>query len=651
MQLFLGRQKVKKWGANLIAQSKPRNSQFSLLLAALLLLTLPSSLLGFTAPTSKDIPKSITLKGKEFSLENIKNPFSSDPETIKEGGEIYIKNCFLCHGDLLDGKGLFGESFFPAPANFTQKNSVVSKTPAYAFWRIMKGGKGLPERFEPWNSAMPAWEEVLSQEEVWKTILYINETVKERRQPISEKQNPSIKQGKNIYLKKCAFCHGEKGKGDGPSKEYTLPHPRNLTKGHIKIRSTSFGKIPTDEDLFDAVSNGMKGTTMPSWSHLSNSDRQSLVLYIKSLSKKFKKFKKRGKKHKIITIPEPPTLSQEGIERGKKSFMINCSGCHGVKGRGDGVTTARIVDYSSNAIWPRNLSEPWNFRRGTTRKDIFLTLRTGLSTTAMPKFSPRIFKDQEIWDIVDFVLTLGSPKQPQVKPVILAKKTSEDLPDDFNASFWTKMKSAYIPLGGQILQKPKSYFPTVRNLTVRAAYNDKEIAFKIDWDDPSYDPALQEKNIVKASPTPPLPEHLKGAKEEEPIEPVKPDFPDALALQFNLNNEVVKPYFLNGDSDHPVNLWKWTSSDNTAHEWNATGLTNWSLQNDKSQSIKTQANYQFGRYFLIIKRKLKVNDEKIDVQFEAGKSLLIAFNIWDGYQGENGAKKTISSWFELQLAK
>ena len=651
MQLFLGRQKVKKWGANLIAQSKPRNSQFSLLLAALLLLTLPSSLLGFTAPTSKDIPKSITLKGKEFSLENIKNPFSSDPETIKEGGEIYIKNCFLCHGDLLDGKGLFGESFFPAPANFTQKNSVVSKTPAYAFWRIMKGGKGLPERFEPWNSAMPAWEEVLSQEEVWKTILYINETVKERRQPISEKQNPSIKQGKNIYLKKCAFCHGEKGKGDGPSKEYTLPHPRNLTKGHIKIRSTSFGKIPTDEDLFDAVSNGMKGTTMPSWSHLSNSDRQSLVLYIKSLSKKFKKFKKRGKKHKIITIPEPPTLSQEGIERGKKSFMINCSGCHGVKGRGDGVTTARIVDYSSNAIWPRNLSEPWNFRRGTTRKDIFLTLRTGLSTTAMPKFSPRIFKDQEIWDIVDFVLTLGSPKQPQVKPVILAKKTSEDLPDDFNASFWTKMKSAYIPLGGQILQKPKSYFPTVRNLTVQAAYNDKEIAFKIDWDDPSYDPALQEKNIVKASPTPPLPEHLKGAKEEEPIEPVKPDFPDALALQFNLNNEVVKPYFLNGDSDHPVNLWKWTSSDNTAHEWNATGLTNWSLQNDKSQSIKTQANYQFGRYFLIIKRKLKVNDEKIDVQFEAGKSLLIAFNIWDGYQGENGAKKTISSWFELQLAK
>ena len=106
--------------------------------------------------------------------------------------------------------------------------------------------------------------------------------------------------------------------------------------------------------------------------------------------------------------------------------MINCSGCHGVKGRGDGVTTARIVDYSSNSIWPRNLSEPWNFRRGSSRADIFMTLRTGLSTTAMPKFSPRVFKDKEIWDIVDFVRTLGSNKKPQIKTLLKAAKVNKD---------------------------------------------------------------------------------------------------------------------------------------------------------------------------------------------------------------------------------
>ena len=603
------------------------------------------------APTSRDTPESITIGDKKISLKGLKNPLPSSPETTQEGGEIYIKNCLLCHGDLLDGKGIFGESFFPAPANFTQKDSVISKTPAYSFWRIIKGGKGLPEKFAPWNSAMPAWEGALSEEEIWKTIHYINETVKDRKQVPTKPQKPSLKRGKQIYLKKCAFCHGEKGKGDGPSAEYTFPQPRNLTKGHIKIRSTSFGKIPTDQDLFNAITNGMRGTTMPGWKHLSKEDRQSLILYIKSLSKKFKKFKKRGKKHKIISAPKPPAFSLEGVKRGKKSFMINCSGCHGVEGRGDGGTTARIVDYSSNAIWARKLREPWKFRRGARREDIFLTLRTGLSTTAMPKFSPRVFKDQEIWDIVDFVRTLGSPKKPQVKPVIQAIKVNEPLSIELDAPFWEKAQSFYIPLGGQILKKPKSYFPTVIKLTIRAAYNDKEIAFKVQWDDPSYDPALIEKDKVEASPTPPLPNHLKGQKDEETIESVVPEFPDSFALQFPVNLSTQKPYFLNGDPEHPVNLWKWTSSDNKVLEWNATGLKKWSLQDELSQIVDAQVKYKFGRYTLVLKRKLNVIHEKIDSQFLAGKSIPIAFNIWDGYQGETESKKSISSWFELQLVK
>ena len=624
---------------------------YSPFLIALFFLTFPYSTWAFTAPTSKDTPEHITVQGKKISLKNISNPISPKASSIKEGGTIYIKNCFLCHGDLLDGKGLFSESFIPSPANFTANNSVVSKTPAYAFWRIMKGGKGLPEKFQPWNSAMPAWEAVLSQEEVWKTILYINETVKERRQKPKTNKKPSIKQGKEIYLKKCAFCHGNKGKGDGPSAEYSLPQPRNFTKGHIKIRSTSFGKIPTDEDLFNAITRGMQGTTMPGWEHLSKSDRNSLVLYIKSLSKKFAKFEKRGKKHKIVTIPKPPKITQEGIERGKKSFLINCSGCHGVKGRGDGVTTARIVDYSSNAIWPRNLSEPWNFRRGSSRKDIFMTLRTGLSTTAMPKFSPRVFKDKEIWDIVDFVRTLGADKKPQVKTVIKATKVKEALPIDPKSEFWNKLKPIYIPLGGQVLQKPKLYFPIVRSLMVRAIYNDDEIAFKVGWDDPSFDPALKEQIKMETSPPPPIPEHLKGIKEDEPIDPVTPEYPDALALQFSSNKETVKPYFLNGDSDHPVNLWKWDSSKNEASEWNATGLKNWNRQDSPSQKVAIQSSYEYGRYSLVLKRKLKTNDKKLNIQFDVGETIPIAFNVWDGYSGDTGTKKSISSWFELQLIK
>ena len=41
----------------------------------------------------------------------------------------------------------------------------------YAFWRISKGGPGLPPEGAPWDSAMPAWEDVLTEEEIWKIIM------------------------------------------------------------------------------------------------------------------------------------------------------------------------------------------------------------------------------------------------------------------------------------------------------------------------------------------------------------------------------------------------------------------------------------------------------------------------------------------------
>ena len=110
---------------------------------------------------------------------------------------------------------------------------------------------------------MPAWEETLSTEDVWKIINYLYETAGQWHAKPGKQAPPSLERGSQVYLEKCAYCHGEKGKGDGPAADYSMPQPRNLTKGHIKIRSTSFGKIPTDEDLFNAISNGMRTTTMP----------------------------------------------------------------------------------------------------------------------------------------------------------------------------------------------------------------------------------------------------------------------------------------------------------------------------------------------------------------------------------------------------
>ena len=443
MRLFRELQKAKKWGASLKPQIKPgtlyRISVLHLFLFCILAASAPAW--GFTPPPSEDIPISFLFKDKSITLKNLTNPFKVDSKVLKKGGTLYTKHCFLCHGDLLDGNGLFGKSFFPPPADFIRLDSILSRPQAYTFWRVMKGGQGLPIKYEPWNSAMPAWEDTLSEKDVWKIITYIYDTAGQRHTKPGEQDPPSLERGQQVYLQKCAYCHGEKGKGDGTAADYSMPQPRNLTKGHIKIRSTSFGKIPTDEDLLNVIDNGLYGTTMPGWKHLPGNDRKSLLIFIKSLSKKFKKFKKRGKSHKIVKVGKPPEISPEGLDRGKNLFMIQCSGCHGVKGRGDGVATQRIVDYSSSAIWPRNLSQPWTFRRGSTRKDIYKTLRTGLSTTSMPKFSAKVFSNEQIWDIVNFVSTLSTPTKSKIQSPIHAKKVAGEISDDPNATDMERSKS------------------------------------------------------------------------------------------------------------------------------------------------------------------------------------------------------------------
>jgi mono/diheme cytochrome c family protein len=617
---------------------------------------LPVSALAKVLPSVEDMPDTILVKGKEVALKDLKNPLTEDPahltQHIRAGGNVYFKKCFLCHGDLLDGKGLFGDRLFPPPADFTHSNSVVTLPQSYAYWRIMKGGPGLPDKFSPWDSSMPAWEDQLSEEEVWQVILYIYATARETID--SPTSSPSLERGKQVYAQKCSWCHGETGKGDGPSAAYSSPMPRNFTKSHIKIRSTKFGKIPTDQNIFDMISDGLPGTTMPGWSHLPASDRWSLVLYLKSLGKKFAKFKKKGKSHKPIVVPEPPPFTLESLASGKELFLQNCSGCHGVLGRSDGPSTLKVVDIASDAIWPRNLSKPWTFRRGNSRIQLFMTLRTGLSTTAMPQFSTRIFNDQQIWDIVNYIQTLSPPQKPVVTTTLQVKKISGEIPLNPKDPVWKSTESYFIPLAGQIIDKKKLYHSAVDNISVKVIHNGDEIAVNLHWDDPFYDPILAVLTKVKESPPPPLPEHLRTNEPEEIKTlalPEPQEFPDAIAVQFpvHLDTDGRKPYFLNGDSEHPVSLWKWESTRNKASEMNATGLDQWTLQPERSQELLSESVYRYGRYYLVMKRKLTTADEKNDIQFQPGTKVPVAFNVWDGSQGEQGTKKTISSWFELVL--
>jgi len=108
------------------------------------------------------------------------NPFRvEDKETFRkyvaEGKEIYYRNCIFCHGDLLNGNGIYAHGFNPKPANFQDPTVLPMLQESFLFWRISTGGIGLPQESTPWSSAMPRWEAMLTEEQRWKVILFLSD--------------------------------------------------------------------------------------------------------------------------------------------------------------------------------------------------------------------------------------------------------------------------------------------------------------------------------------------------------------------------------------------------------------------------------------------------------------------------------------------
>jgi hypothetical protein len=126
-------------------------------------------------------PNKFKAFGKSFNLTTLENPYrkfqKEDPakfaELVKAGGDVYIQNCQYCHGDRLDGQGPFAPGFNPTPLNFQDVGTIAQLQESFLFWRISTGGPGLPAEAAPWISSMPIWQDYLTEDEIWKVILFL----------------------------------------------------------------------------------------------------------------------------------------------------------------------------------------------------------------------------------------------------------------------------------------------------------------------------------------------------------------------------------------------------------------------------------------------------------------------------------------------
>lgn len=155
-------------------------------------------------------------------------------------------------------------------------------------------------------------------------------------------------EGREIYGKSCASCHGERGLGDGPKGIGLNPAPPP-----IGTSAQMHGVSPAM--MYRIVSIGIAGTPMVSFAdRLTPEQRWNVVAYINSLR---------------------TTRSQE-LE-GEGLYTQRCASCHGVTGAGDGAYARSLTK-----LPPEIGSVAWQMERSD--EEITNVVVNGISGSAMP---------------------------------------------------------------------------------------------------------------------------------------------------------------------------------------------------------------------------------------------------------------------------
>lgn len=287
-----------------------------------------------------------------------------------------------------------------------------------------------------------------------------------------------VEGGYTLYRKHCLHCHGVTGDGAGPTADFLWPRPRDYRKGIFKFTSTT-GPKPTRDDLRKTLLQGIPNTSMPSFDALMTPNELEQVLdytifltlrgetelalineagvaedneAATALSEEVRQgildtiF--NNWKNAPTEVLNPPVRrtasSEESILRGRTLFLgqtvekLQCSGCHGATGVGNGTNFVpedvfndvvfqggRIETYPEaiQKLWKEGSLDDWGnplraanlnkgiYKGGRRPIDIYWRIAKGINGAKMPSHATAL-KPAQIWDLVNFVLAL--PYEPEL---------------------------------------------------------------------------------------------------------------------------------------------------------------------------------------------------------------------------------------------
>ena len=250
----------------------------------------------------------------------------------------------------------------------------------------------------------------------------------------------SVAAGKSLFQQQCVVCHGTKGKGDGPAAVALKPRPGDLTSivvarqkdGEIQWKIVNgrapmptFGKALKTEQIWQIVNYirtlGPKPTPKPkppkskppkskppkSIPPSKQVERKSaselgVTLRVSAMDQARKPWPAPIKAAKQQN-PVPSTT--KSLAAGKALFQQQCAVCHGTKGKGDGPAAVALKPR------PGDLTAIVFVRQ----KDGEIKWKIVNGRAPMPTFG-KALKPEQIWQLVNYIRTLGPKPTPPPKP-------------------------------------------------------------------------------------------------------------------------------------------------------------------------------------------------------------------------------------------
>jgi mono/diheme cytochrome c family protein len=215
------------------------------------------------------------------------------PATLTKGKQLYDTNCVQCHGTAGKGDGYGAPFLVPPPRDFTGgqfkfRTTAGGQLPTDddLFRTISRGANG---------TGMPPWKYLLNDEERWALVEYVKSfeprfasarALKAMPLPEAPGKSRNAGRGRDVYAKmQCAKCHGEDGRGVGPSSNTMV----DVKERHVNARDFtqpgSYRTGWTEREIIRTLETGMNGVPMPSYTGvMTKQEEYDLVAYLMSIA-------------------------------------------------------------------------------------------------------------------------------------------------------------------------------------------------------------------------------------------------------------------------------------------------------------------------------------------------------------------------------